>query len=58
MVAEIRPAKEEDFFMFCPEVIDGDVLVITDVGCHTPEDLNIIFRDISTSAGRYLQFHW
>lgn len=59
---ETRPAVESDFFLFCPEEIDGDVLVITNEACYPPDDLNLIFGNVRVSKEYsetgYMKFSW
>lgn len=59
---ETRPATEEDFFIFCPIDINGDVLVITNEACYPPDDLNLIFGNVRISKQYsetgYMRFTW
>lgn len=60
----IRQAKEEDFFIFHPKEMDGDVLEISNKACYIPDELNLIFGNVTIDDPNnnrewtYMTFHW
>ncbi len=57
----IRTAKEDDFFMFCPKEIEGEVLEIVNEATYPPHILNLIFGNIPikySEYGNYMYFTW